>query len=194
MTPLAWLTLGVFIATYLGMAIGGLRGLRIDRAWIALAAASVLLISGAQPVTELGHVLDASALLLLFALMVISAQFELSGLYLALTRWMVQHAQRPAWLLAGVVVLGGGLSALLVNDIVAFALAPMLCAALLPRGLDPRPFLIALACACNAGSAATLIGNPQNILIGQAGELDFWPFLAVCGPPALASLDRKSVV
>lgn len=50
------------------------------------------------------------------------------------------------------------------------------------------PFLIALAGATNAGSAATLIGNPQNILIGQIGSLDFWRFLAVCGPPALFSL------
>ena len=36
-----------------------------------------------------------------------------------------------------------------------------------------RPYLVALAGAANAGSAATLIGNPQNILIGQAGGIDF---------------------
>jgi len=56
------------------------------------------------------------------------------------------------------------------------------------RGFDPKPFLIALTSAANAGSAATIIGNPQNILIGQSGELDFFAFMAVCGPPALAAL------
>src|SRR5262249_17662177 len=56
------------------------------------------------------------------------------------------------------------------------------------RGLDPRPFAIALAAATNAGSAATLIGNPQNILLGALGRLDFWSFLAVNGVPALFAL------
>jgi Na+/H+ antiporter NhaD/arsenite permease-like protein len=64
----------------------------------------------------------------------------------------------------------------------------MLCTGLARRGLDPRPFLIALAGGANAGSAATIIGNPQNILIGEVGHLDFWAFLAACAPPALAGL------
>jgi Na+/H+ antiporter NhaD/arsenite permease-like protein len=67
-------------------------------------------------------------------------------------------------------------------------MTPILCRGLLARGLDPAPFLIGLACAANAGSAATLIGNPQNILIGQVAALDFWRFVAICGPPALAAL------
>ena len=54
--------------------------------------------------------------------------------------------------------------------------------------LDARPYLVALAGAANAGSAATLIGNPQNILIGQAGGLAFWPYLLVALPPTLLSL------
>jgi Na+/H+ antiporter NhaD/arsenite permease-like protein len=48
--------------------------------------------------------------------------------------------------------------------------------------------VIALAGGANAGSAATIIGNPQNILIGEVGHLDFWAFLAACAPPALAGL------
>ncbi|MGH8721644.1 MAG: SLC13 family permease, partial [Burkholderiales bacterium] len=50
------------------------------------------------------------------------------------------------------------------------------------------PYLLALAAAANAGSAATVIGNPQNILIGQVGQLDFLHFLAICGPPAAIAL------
>ena len=56
------------------------------------------------------------------------------------------------------------------------------------RGLDPRPFLIALACATNAGSAATVIGSPQNILIGQAGDLSFHIFLLAGFVPAIVGL------
>lgn len=82
----------------------------------------------------------------------------------------------------------GLLSAVLANDVVVFAMTPMLALGQLRRGLDPKPFLIALTSAANAGSGATIIGNPQNILIGQSGGLDFFAFMAVCGPPALAAL------
>ena len=77
---------------------------------------------------------------------------------------------------------------MLANDVVVFAMTPMLCKGLARRGLDPRPFVIALAGGANAGSAATIIGNPQNILIGAVGGLDFWQFLVACAPPALAGL------
>jgi hypothetical protein len=45
-----------------------------------------------------------------------------------------------------------------------------------------------LAAASNAGSAATFIGHPQNIPIGQAGRLGFWSFLAVAVLPAIVAL------
>ena len=77
---------------------------------------------------------------------------------------------------------------MLANDVVVFAMTPMLVIGLTRAGLDARPFVLALAAAANAGSAATVIGNPQNILIGSVGGLDFWTFAAVCAPPALASL------
>src|SRR3990167_4968877 len=136
-----WVVSILFVLTYLGMAAGGIRGLRIDRSWIAGCAAVLLLFTGVQSPREAADHLDA-----------------------------------------------GVLSALLVNDIVAFALTPLLCHSLLARGLDPRPFLLALALSCNAGSSASLIGNPQNILIGQAGGLDFWSYSWIAAPPALAAL------
>jgi Na+/H+ antiporter NhaD/arsenite permease-like protein len=90
--------------------------------------------------------------------------------------------------------IAGGLSAVLVNDVVVFVMTPLLVRGLVLRGLDPRPFLAALAGAANAGSAATIIGNPQNIVIGQVGALDFLDFALVCAPPALAALVLTVVV
>ena len=98
------------------------------------------------------------------------------------------QAGRPLRLLALTVFISGGLSALLINDIVVFAMTPLLCTGVAARKLDPRPFLFGLAAGSNAGSAATLIGNPQNILIGQVGRLDFWNYLATALPPALVGL------
>ncbi|MGE0659589.1 MAG: anion transporter [Reyranellaceae bacterium] len=183
-----FLIVAVFVLTYLGMALGRVPGLRLDRTGIAILGLVVLLGSGAVRVEDIGRAVDAPTLLLLFALMIISAQFGAAGFYDWCAARITTAKGSPTMLLAITVGVAGGLSAVLANDIVVFAMTPLLCRGLLARDLDPRPFLIALACASNAGSAATVIGNPQNILIGQAGELDFWQFMLVCGPPALISL------
>lgn len=183
-----WLVVVVFVAAYLGIAAGRLPWLQVDRAWIAAAGAVVLLVSGAVSLPDAGAAIDWPAMLLLAALMVVSAEFGFAGVYGRLGQLLATLCARPPQLLAAVVLLGGGLSAILVNDIVAFAVAPLLCARLVAQGVDPRPHLIALACACNAGSAATLVGNPQNILIGQAGALDFWGYTAVAVVPSLLAL------
>ncbi len=182
------IVLVVFAATYVGMALGRVPGLTLDRTGIALLALAALLASGVMDVAAFGAAIDAPTLILLFALMIVSAQFAGAGFYDRCAAAITRAQVSPAVLLALTVAVGGGLSAVLANDIVVFAMTPLLCIGIQGRGLDPRPFLIGLAGASNAGSAATLIGNPQNILIGQVGGLDFWHFIAVCGVPALVAL------
>ena len=167
------------------MATGGIPRLKVDRAWIAVAGATLLILIGALSVETAAPLVEIDAIVLLLGLMILSAQFDLAGFYGRCAEVVVRTGDNPARLLGLVVALGGFLSAVLVNDIVVFALTPVLCAGVRAKGLDPRPFLLALAGAANAGSAATLIGNPQNILIGQAGSLDFFRFILVCGPPAI---------
>jgi Na+/H+ antiporter NhaD/arsenite permease-like protein len=120
--------------------------------------------------------------------MILSAQFAACGFYDWCSTRIATAAMPPAALLASTVIAAGLLSAVLANDVVVFAMTPLLCAGVAQRGLDPRPFVIALAGGANAGSAATIIGNPQNILIGEIGQLQFWPFLIACAPPGLTGL------
>ena len=178
----------VFLATYLGMAFGSVRGLKLDRTGIALLAVVVLLLSGKVGVKAMGSSIDVPTLLLLFALMIVSAQFQLAGVYGTVAARVAAASGSPRRLLALVIVVAGGLSAVLANDVVCFAMTPIIAEGIRRRGLDPRPYLLGLVGAANAGSAATLIGNPQNILIGQVGGLDFWSFLAACAVPAALSL------
>lgn len=178
----------VFILTYLGMAAGRLPWLQVDRTGIALLGVITLLATETSTIDDLGATIDTSTLVLLFALMIISAQFVSSGFYDLCANWITNKRGGPAWLLALTVAVCGGLAALLANDIVVFVMAPLLVAGARSRGLDPRPFLIALAGASNAGSAATLIGNPQNILIGQVGNLSFHTFLLASVVPAIVGL------
>lgn len=182
------LVTNLFALTYIGMALGRVPGLRIDRSGIAMIVAIVLVAAGAVPIDGLADAIQFPTLLLLGGLMILSARVGASGFYEAVAVWIAGQAGRPLRLLAMAIAVGGMLSAFLVNDIVVFAMTPLLCAGLAARNLDPRPFLFGLAAASNAGSAATLIGNPQNILIGQAGKLGFWTYFAGAVIPSLAAL------
>jgi Na+/H+ antiporter NhaD/arsenite permease-like protein len=185
---LTGLVVVVFAAVYLGMVVGRWPGLQVDRTGIALLGAIVLYGSGALDGAAVLAAIDFPTLVVLFGLMILSAQFAACGFYDWCSAHIAATDASPAALLAVTVITAGLLSAVLANDVVVFAMTPLLCAGLIRRGLDPRPFIIALAGGANAGSAATIIGNPQNILIGEVGHLDFWPFLIACAPPALTGL------
>ena len=174
--------------TYIGMALGRVPGLRIDRTGIAMIAAVVLVAARAVPANEIIAAIHFPTLLLMGGLMILSARVGASGFYDAAAAWIARQAGQPRRLLALTIAVGGVLSALLVNDIVVFAMTPLLCGGLAARKLDARPFLFGLAAASNAGSVATLIGNPQNILIGQVGGLGFGSYAAVAIVPALLAL------
>lgn len=184
----ALLIILVFLCTYVGMAAGRLPHLQIDRTGIALLGVIVLLASATVTLDELGTNIDVSTLVLLFALMIISAQFVSAGFFELSADWIMARAETPTMLLALTVAVAGGLSALLANELVVLTMAPLLITGAQARSLDPRPYLIALAGAANAGSAATLIGNPPNIVIGQVGELSFPLYLLAGLVPALLGL------
>jgi len=180
--------LAIFALTYVAMAVGRIPGLRTDRAGAAAVAATLMIaVTGASLGDAIGWI-DLSTLALLFGLMVLSAQFGISGFYEYCADRITHSVGSPQRLLAITITVTAALSAVLTNDIVTFAVPPLLCLGLVARRLNPIPHLIGLAAAANIGSAATVIGNPQNILIGQVGQLDFWRFLAICGPPSLISL------
>src|SRR4029453_14269116 len=125
-------------------------------------------------------------LLLVFSFMVISAQMRLGGFYAWVTLRIAALPLGPSTLLGGLIAAVAVLSAVFSNDIVCLAIAPVLAGACRRRGLDPVPYLLALACAANIGSAATLVGNPQNMLIGAVLKLPFGGyFLEAIVPVAL---------
>src|SRR5688572_2240296 len=170
------------------MILGEIPGLALDRSGIALLGAIAILASGRLTIEDAWLAVDVHTLALLFGLMVISAQFRLGGFYTETVRRIAARGADPDRLLLSVIVAAGALSALLANDIVCLAMAPMLIEVCSRRRLNPIPFLLALACASNVGSAATLIGNPQNMFIGESLKLSFAGYLIDGAPPAALGL------
>jgi len=139
------LVTAVFALTYAGMMLGGWPGLALDRAGIALLGAIVLLATGRITMDGAVEAIDAPTLALLFGLMVVSAQFRLSGFYGAIVDRLASRRPSPAYLLALVIGAAGLLSAILVNDIVCLAMTPAVITLCRRQQLDARPFLLALA-------------------------------------------------
>mgnify|MGYP003429757514 CR=1 FL=1 len=178
----------VFLVVYLGMILGGLPFLQIDRTGIALLGAIALVGLGAVSPEQAAQSVHLPTLLLLFSFMVISAQMRLGGFYARVTRHIAAPGVSPPALLALLIAAAAALSAVFSNDIVCLAMAPVLADACLKRRLNPLPYLLALACAANVGSAATLIGNPQNMLIGSVLQLPFKAYLLQAAAPVGLSL------
>ncbi len=183
-----WLVVAVFGGVYIGMALGRWPGLAINRTGIALIGALVLLLSGAVDGDAALASVDFATLSVLLTLMVLSSQYAASGFFDWIGNRITHLDLTPRGLLAGVIAICGGLSAVMTNDVVVWAVTPILIQGVMARRLDPHPYVIAVACAANAGSAATLIGNPQNLMIAEFGQLDFTAFLLACGVPALIGL------
>ncbi len=178
----------VFLLVYAAMILGRLPGLALDRAGAALLGAILLVAGGTMTVADAWAAADVPTLALLFGLMVVSAQLRLGGFYTAVSRSLIAVSASPAGLLGRIMAASAVLSALLANDIVCLAMTPILAEATLARGLNPIPYLIGLALSANIGSAATLIGNPQNMLIGQVSHLSFAGYTAEALPCVVVSL------
>jgi Na+/H+ antiporter NhaD/arsenite permease-like protein len=182
------LALTIFCLAYVGIALGKIPGLVIDRTGVALLGAIAMVVFGV--VTPEGAVksIDLPTILLLYSLMIISAQLRLGGFYTWVALKIAPFYTHPRLFLLITMLVSALLSAILANDIVCFAFTPVLALSLIGAGLNPVPFLIGLAVSSNIGSAATIIGNPQNMLIGQTGHLDFAKFFFWCSPPSLLAL------
>jgi Na+/H+ antiporter NhaD/arsenite permease-like protein len=181
------LPLILFVLTYAGLALGRVPGLALDRTGFALLGAVAFLATGSLTVAQAKEAVDAPTLAVLFGMMLLSAQYRQSGLYSAIGGRLARVAD-PRRLLLGTIMVTALLSAVLTNDVICFALTPLLASALLASRRPPLPYLLALAGAANLGSALTPIGNPQNILIAQSLHLPFLPFVLACAAPVVLSL------
>ncbi len=183
-----WGVVMIFATVYVGMFLGGLPRLKLDRAGVALLGAIGVIGLGVMTTEQAAKAIDLPTILLLFSFMVVSAQMRLGGFYTAVTRRVAALPLGRNALLAALIAVAGVLSAIFSNDIICLAMTPVVARLCLQRQLNPVPFLVGLACAANIGSAATLIGNPQNMLIGSVLQLPFSGYLRQALVPVVLSL------
>ena len=178
----------IFGLTCLGLAAGKVPGLKLDRTGIAMLGAIAMLVFGRFPTAAVIGFINWPTILLLFGFFVLSAQLRLSGFFDLVALRIARQLDNPARFLILLMLATAGLSAFLNHDIVCFVFTPVVAAALLKQQLNPVPFLIGLAIASNIGAAATLVGNPQDMMIAEIAGLGFGQYSLWCLVPVLFAL------
>ena len=186
----SYLTTILFMLTYIGLAVGEVPGLSMDRAGIALVGATLMLVTGMLSLEQAVSTdsIDYKTLCLLFGMMVVVSFLRLSGFFQQITASALRYIRIPVGLLAVTITLSGVLSAFLINDIVCLTLTPLVLHLARRLRIDPIPHLIALATAANIGSTGTITGNPQNIFIGSHSGISYLRFAERLLPVAALGL------
>lgn len=174
--------------TYLGLALGYIPGLRMNRATIALVGSSFLIALGVLNLHEAWQAIDANTIVFLLSMMVVNANLSYAGFFGRSLSLLLSITRSPLGLLIALTFGSGILSAFFLNDTLALVFTPLTLNLTTSLGLNPLPYLLAIAGATNIGSVATLSGNPQNILIGSFSGIPYLDFLRALTPVALIGL------
>jgi Na+/H+ antiporter NhaD/arsenite permease-like protein len=181
-------TLGVILLSIVGIALGSYPSLRMNRSTIALVGSTCLIIIGALTLDEAFRAIDINTIILLFSMMVLNINLRLSGFFKIITSKIISLAKTPKQLIALIIFSSGLLSALFLNDTIVIMFTPMILSVVLSLKRNPIPYLVALATSANVGSVATIVGNPQNMIIGIFSKISFTEFAFKLTPIALIGL------
>lgn len=179
---MALLAIGVFVLAYALIASD-----RINKTTVALGGAAIVLACGVVESEdaffsrETG--IDWDVIFLLFGMMVIVSVLRQTGVFEYVAIWAAKRAKgSPLRIMILLVVVTATASALLDNVTTVLLIAPVTLLICDRLAIKATPFLMAEVFASNIGGAATLVGDPPNIIIGSRGGLSFNDFLVHLTP------------
>jgi Na+/H+ antiporter NhaD/arsenite permease-like protein len=174
----AGLALVIFLFTYVLISARRLHFLPIGRTASALLGATLMVVLGiVTPEQAYTRAVDGNTIVLLLGMMIITEHLELAGFFNWSAGFAFRVARSPRSLLVWLAWTAGILSALFVNDTVCLLMTPLIVQILRQTQLPRFPYLMALATASNIGSVMTLVGNPQNMIIGSLAAKDGLDYL-----------------
>lgn len=140
----------------------------------------------AASVSEVTALVHWPTVAALGGLMLLSRALEESGYLVRFAGWLCSRVPTVRLLAIVLIVLAAVLAALVTNDVALFILVPLALSLGRLTDLPTGRLIIFLALAVNAGSSATPIGNPQNLLLWQASGWSFWQFFSAMLPLSAA--------
>ncbi len=177
----------VLALTYIGVAFAHVPRLNIDRPSAAFIGGVLMVLLGVMSVQEAAAAINVDTISLLLGMMLVGSTLQSSGVMTYLAARALAIGVTPLRLLGVVVAATALLSAFFVNDAVVLLFTPVVIQTARALGANPIPYLIAEAMASNIGSAATIVGNPQNMLIGVVAGISFTKFFLLLLPVSVLS-------
>ncbi|KAK9094768.1 hypothetical protein Scep_026237 [Stephania cephalantha] len=138
--------------------------------------------------------IDLPILGLLFGTMVVSVYLERADMFKYLGKLLAWKSLGAKDLLCRICIISALSSALFTNDTTCVVLTEFVLKIARQNNVPPHPFLLALASSANIGSAATPIGNPQNLVIAVQSNISFGKFLIGVLPAMLVGVVVNSVI
>ena len=178
----------IFAITYILISGRQLKILPLNRPAAALLGAVLMVATGVITPERAYRAVNYDTIVLLLAMMLVSAYLYLAHFFEWAADVVLQFSRTPQRLLLYLTLTSGFLSALLVNDTICLMLTPLVIAVIRRGKLPLLPYLVALATSANIGSVATLVGNPQNMLIGHFSHIPFSQFSRTLVPAAIIGL------
>ena len=178
MTATVVLGLAVFLGTYVLIATE-----RIHKTIAAMAGGVAMILLGIVSQEQAFEHIDFNVIFLLAGMMILAGIIRKTGVF----GWLAVRAARFAGgdayrVLVVMSVITAVASALLDNVTTVVLVGPITLFLAARLGLNPMPLIIAEILASNIGGTATLIGDPPNILIASAANIDFATFFLNMAP------------
>ncbi|MEO3789224.1 ArsB/NhaD family transporter [Nonomuraea sp. B10E15] len=178
----AFFALGIFTVAFFFIATE-----KVDKVKVVLIAAGLMAVTGLIPGAEVffseHEGIDWNVIFLLFGMMVIVGIIKQTGLFDYLAIWAAKRSRgRPYRLMVMLMIITAVASPFLDNVTTIMLVAPVTVVVCNRLNIPAQPYLIAEVLASNIGGAATLIGDPPNIIIGSRAGLTFNDFLMHMAP------------
>ena len=169
----------IFVITY-----AVIMSEKFNRAVVALLGGGLMILSGVLSQHSAVQAIDWNTIGLLTGMMIIVAVMQRSGVFQYLAIWSAKKVDAKPWgILVMLSIVTAILSALLDNVTTVLLIAPVTLLITEELEIAPYPFLFSEIIFSNIGGAATLIGDPPNILIGSMVEsVSFNDFLVHIAP------------
>ncbi|NNH72683.1 ArsB/NhaD family transporter [Nocardia uniformis] len=178
----------VFVVAY-----GLIASERINKTTAALGGAAIVLALGVVGSDDafFSHDtgVDWNVVFLLLGMMIIVGILRQTGVFEYVAIWAAKRAKgSPLRVMILLTLITAASSAFLDNVTTVLLIAPVTLLVCERLEVSPTPFLIAEVLASNIGGAATLIGDPPNIIIGSRADLSFNDFLVHMTPIVVLEL------
>lgn len=184
------LALAIFVVTYVLIITEW-----VNKMLAAMIGGFTIILVGILTQQEALLAVDWNVIFFLIGMMMVISVLKKTGVFMYLAIKTAKVARgKPLWIMILMFLVTAFLSAFLGSVTTVMILVPVVMLICDELKISPVSFIITMVIASNMGGAATMVGDPPNILIGSATSYTFLDFLFNLTPPILIASGTSVVL